>query len=90
MVRLEPGDEALDAVGLSPPEPQEGVHLVQVAGDGLAHPVEPMDQRVASHLHQAAFTVRDAPDQGVEQGVALGVAVRDDHADQVGHRARQA
>ena len=83
VVGLEPGDEALVAVDLDPAEADEGVHLVQVAADGLGHALEAEDQRVGGDLEQVALAVEEAPDQGVEEGVALGVAVADHEADQV-------
>ena len=87
---LEPGDEALAILALDPAEAQEGVHLVQIAADRARHAVEPMHQRIARHVEQRALAVQDAPDQAVEQGVALRIAVADDEPDQLADARRKA
>ncbi|GJD32944.1 hypothetical protein PMNALOAF_4225 [Methylobacterium adhaesivum] len=88
VVGLEPRDEALGPLALDPAEPQEGVHLVQVAGDGLGHPLQAVDQGIARHLQQATLAVENAPDQGVEESVAFGVAMRHHFCDEVADPAR--
>ena len=58
-------------------EAHEGVHLVQVAPHGARHQIEPVHQRIAGDLEQIALAVEHAPDEPVEQGVALRIAVAD-------------
>ena len=83
VVGLEPGDEALVAVGLDPAEADEGMHLVQVAADRLGHALEAEHQRVGGDLEQVALAVEETPDQRVEKRVAFGIAVAHNEADQV-------
>jgi hypothetical protein len=83
MLGLEPGDVPAFAVRvLHFAEAQEGVHLADVAPDRFPHRLQPMNERVARHLQQVALAMQDAPDQPVEQGVALRLAVTDDALDE--------
>ena len=48
-----------------------------------------MHQRVGGDVERCALAVKKAPDQRVEQPVALGVAMADDEADEFAGGARQ-
>ena len=90
MVRLEPGDEALRARRLrTRRKRRKACILCRSRRDRLAHALEAMDERIARDLEEVALAVQDAPDEAVEQGVALGVAVGDHHAGS-GRRRRAA
>ncbi len=83
MLRLEPSDEALRAGLVHAAEAQEGVHLVDVAPDRPRHEVEAMHQRIARDVEQARARRAACARQGVEQRVALRVAVADSLVDAV-------
>ncbi len=65
MIRLEPGDEALGVIlGRDAAEANEGVHLVQVAADGLAlRSRRRCTERIARHPEQMRLAVQQAPDR---------------------------
>ena len=75
VVGLEPGDVLQATLVRNFAEADEGAHLVGVAADALGEAVGAVDVGVGGHLQQMLFAAVGAPDQAVEQGEALGVAV---------------
>src|SRR3546814_2010956 len=72
---FDPRREALAPRFLAePPETHEGVHLVDVATDGLVGPPQPVDLRVGRAREQVPVA-RRAPDDPVEPRRNFGVAV---------------
>jgi hypothetical protein len=88
VLRLKPGNETLAAtLLLDSAEAQEGVHLMDVATHVLAHQLEPVDERVAGDIQEAALAMDHAPDERVEERVTLGIAVRHHVGDERVHGA---
>ncbi len=80
MVRLEPGDERRLAIGRhNLLEAHEGMHLVDVAVDGLGHRARRVDIGVARVVEEAR-SLAQPPQQPVEQREPLGIGMDDDLA----------
>ena len=76
MLRLEPGDEVRFRLAADFAEADEGVHLVLVAAHGLGHRCDPRDVGIGRDVEQVVI-VAQPPQQPIEQGEALGIAVQD-------------
>ena len=77
VVGLEPAHVACSSRVGDLAEAHEGAHLVGVAPHGLRKAVGPVDVGVGGDLEQVLFAAMRPPDQAVEQGEALRVAVLD-------------
>jgi len=75
--RLEPGDEVLAIAGFDAAKSHKGAHLVYVAPDRLLHRLEAADVGVGCDLQKLGLSSQ-SPEQAVEQGEALRIAVADD------------
>ncbi len=78
MLRLEPGDEVRFVLAADFAEANEGVHLVLVAAHGLGHRGDVGHVRVGRDVEQVVI-LPQPPQQAIEQGEPLGVAMQDRH-----------
>ena len=76
MLRLEPGDEVRFLLAADFAEADKGVHLVLVAAHGLGHRGDLGHVGIGRDIEQIVV-LPQPPQQAVEQGEPLGVAVQD-------------
>ena len=76
MLRLEPGDEMRVPLAADFAEADEGVHLVLVAPHRLGHRGDLRDIGIGRDLQQVVMAAQP-PQQAIEHGEALGIAMQD-------------
>lgn len=74
VLRLEPGDECI-RLARHLAEAHECLHLVRVTADGLGHGHGPQYVGIGGVRQHRAFAMGDAPQQPVQQGHALHIAM---------------